>query len=1715
MKIFIYLLLFLASFNLFGQEIVDNLTVQQKLFFGDGTVQTTAFKGVSFALNETNLQFQGEWDAAKIYYRNDYVSYEGNLFFIYTNIVQLGSSPTIDDTGVGINNAFWDVLIKRGEQGDTSGGATQYVVRAISSSSNYISWVSNSINNLISYWNFSLTNFVDLGQTQQVFRYVNSPTNFISWKSNSSNGRISYWEGTLTNSLFGGSGGSTTINITNLVGNTSITNIFFVTNNLEAIIVTNLNQNFISAANNYNYNIQTNNVSITNIIGNSTFITTNIFETKISNTFETTFNTTNIFSITNNLSFTNSVGAVTVVNTNFFDITNLFNISIVQTNFNTINATSTIYNTNTFILTNLFQITQNITNENTVTASAQVTFTNTTFAFTNTTEIIITNIVPVTNFVYVTNFVNVTNHSYITNNIGITNNISNSVTIGSTTVVNTNFFSNTFVTGSTVINVTNIIDQSSTINYTGGNLFATNTPTIGQMLYASEDGNNSNLYWAAAPEGGGGTGGGSPVQYTSIVNFAQSEQQSVTGIVIGVYDDGAATQQIVRATFQDPFSVNRVNAIDPDSPLNFIVSTNPFVGNFDNGIDSNLQGSYMTVQGSYSDYAIFSISGDGSAAESVVLTKPLSANTTNLVTGFYTIDSAINGVKTAFASDDENDYQFQSGYISTYGVISLNSDANDQSYLLSSTILNLSAADPQIINATDDDNIISYRSRGSWHSSAYVARYAMSSNRLYATRGDNNDRYIRSIEIPAGATGEELYDYLRTNVFTTGSSEYDVIGILAQYAQSFDVSYDNQTMIYGGQNYVYYSTNGGSVFNQLTAIGNFDWQGGSAISSNKQVVYIAAYNAASFGVVRTTNNFATYDKYDVDNLAGFAGSDDYYDMDMDDEGWVVITTVNSILYRTFDDGSTTNLNWEAFTLPGASYIRSVRYHNGVWTASNGNDIYVSTNAFQSIERRIQGVVNYQDTDVRTIRYSQKYDSIYILSENTLFKFNPKTWKTETLINFPSTFARNLSIGGVNDSHIFTQYYVGSYNQYSTDGGLLWQYVRDPRYESPGLSLYPIYSFNNTANGIFAGTNKLYLLTTVNYPRSYNVPIQMMLEGDISELPTVDWKMRGLPNYRSGANAVIGEPAIRDGIIYVGIQNGTVLVSEDLGETWRILLKGLYAGVSQNTQYLLDTAGVSAGPNMVYQTRAYQRTAVNTATRHQYKRSRFYTNKEDEIELYSGSSKSVSYLHTIDDTNLWIATVGGAIQKSTDGGVTVANTGSGNQNWSAVCTVDNTNLLATVYGGLVYQSSNAGVNWSEYSILNGGGNKYWVSIDMPTTNFWVLTQSDGNIVYTEDGGQNWIEYFLGGSWTYNGNYVSGIRIDPLNTNLAVMSTRNLVYLSTNGVLGTFNQIDTYGNGMDPKGSYHETVTLKVSPLDDNVIISVAGELGEGEIYKSIDGGKTFDLIVDTGNRLFDVETADGVTWITSGYQHRPLISNDRGETWTVSEINRGNEVVFTAPIELPYQPNTRYFIPYNDSIVKVAPENYSFYTNYGFVYSSPIGVTGWDDIVDTLADYDGYQDNNLFFAFGFNSTSTWKVYKNGQWKTIVTNNPSTGNWRYYNNTFNTSFTASPNTLDAALKSAFTYETNKMSYTEITGLTATQWDQSGYTNGANVNVLIGAKRFDNFSIFRNFDFVANFTQGIVTREKAEDYDISITTNGVSTITRKPSGVVNATIYYMEIP
>ena len=84
--------------------------------------------------------------------------------------------------------------------------------------------------------------------------------------------------------------------------------------------------------------------------------------------------------------------------------------------------------------------------------------------------------------------------------------------------------------GSPLAVTTNAGVLAFTVPAGGGNLTATNTPTSGQMLYASGT-DNATLYWAAAPEGGGTGGGGGGDAYEAFRAYTTLSLADGTALV--------------------------------------------------------------------------------------------------------------------------------------------------------------------------------------------------------------------------------------------------------------------------------------------------------------------------------------------------------------------------------------------------------------------------------------------------------------------------------------------------------------------------------------------------------------------------------------------------------------------------------------------------------------------------------------------------------------------------------------------------------------------------------------------------------------------------------------------------------------------------------------------------------------------------------------------------------------------------------------------------------------------------------------------------------------------------------------------------------------------------------------------------------------------------------------------------------------------------------
>jgi hypothetical protein len=503
MKVF-GLLALLANFlapNLYS-DFTEELEIGNRIVFPDGSIQTTAYPVAYFNVS-TNMVFRGEWTNNLTYYTNDYVKYRGNLFLLFTNIATVGGEPSVDTNGVGINNAFWDVLVAKGNVGATGppgqdglDGAvttniTVYFYSILGTNNNIFLNEPATSNDLI-VWQYKMgdTNYyrfvassnllgsssggggttvifnIDGGDiivsNQNIALEINTTNNFATTVNVSNQvtvGNISVGDTYITNRV----SVTNTVNVTNsiVVGSTTVnnTNTFIITNNLTV--------GSVQVTNSFSPTINTTNNVIVGAISN-TFIVSNNFTSaiNITNVNNITNNTTVNPSfdlnyttfVTNNVVITNIVNGMTVISTNFFIITNLFETAINVTNENTFSPNITVTNNNSS--SNNFFVTVNTSNtvENTFSNNFTVTVNNTN-VFSNTFSVAVTNLnennfSPTNNIIITNVFNNVQGDTYVSNYVPISVN-------ASVTVAGVNFepgaFSNSF---------------EITVNTTSGTTFA-------------------------------------------------------------------------------------------------------------------------------------------------------------------------------------------------------------------------------------------------------------------------------------------------------------------------------------------------------------------------------------------------------------------------------------------------------------------------------------------------------------------------------------------------------------------------------------------------------------------------------------------------------------------------------------------------------------------------------------------------------------------------------------------------------------------------------------------------------------------------------------------------------------------------------------------------------------------------------------------------------------------------------------------------------------------------------------------------------------------------------------------------------------------------------------------------------------------------------------------------------------------------------------------
>jgi photosystem II stability/assembly factor-like uncharacterized protein len=246
--------------------------------------------------------------------------------------------------------------------------------------------------------------------------------------------------------------------------------------------------------------------------------------------------------------------------------------------------------------------------------------------------------------------------------------------------------------------------------------------------------------------------------------------------------------------------------------------------------------------------------------------------------------------------------------------------------------------------------------------------------------------------------------------------------------------------------------------------------------------------------------------------------------------------------------------------------------------------------------------------------------------------------------------------------------------------------------------------------------------------------------------------------------------------------------------------------------------------------------------------------------------------------VYIASLGGGILKSKDGGQTFAAANQGLDSLvvaSLAMAQNDPNLIYAGTGAGIYKTTNGGANWTAT-----GSDLLPLSLIIDPTDANILYAGfNGDLQKTTDGGDTWMSSANG----IDNPLVFSLAIDPNNT--------SVLYAGTAGT-GAFKSVDG-GTTWNPLNVDTTVWSLYVDPTNSNVIY--AGSNGNG-VYKSTNAGASFVrsgspavgvvlALAKSGKRLYAGTATQGVS-----------VSRDDGVTWTNTRISDGLGLVLSVGLD---------------------------------------------------------------------------------------------------------------------------------------------------------------------------------------------------------------------------
>lgn len=1097
-------------------------------------------------------------------------------------------------------------------------------------------------------------------------------------------------------------------------------------------------------------------------------------------------------------------------------------------------------------------------------------------------------------------------------------------------------------------------------------------------------------------------------------------------------------------------------------------------------------------------YPVATFVGTGTGVNSVVLTRKFARSSTNTIIAAYATEQANGGARTSMVGTNSIPEQyFHPNVPNNYGLTTYAIAGVPFRYKGGVAILRWDSSSPEssftqaglIVQWTDGVTAwtrypLHYGSRGHVH--ALTAYLPGKTNLIYAKGGGGTEtRYYSTGALPT----TDVIDYILSTPFS-----YPTVGGPSARVTAFGSDAIGSNIICGsGSVSPAWSTNAGASWTTAT----FTWSFGSVVAAG---VHISATNSAHMAClvaqsvfIRTTNRWASSWTNTLASLGAYGTLGAGYASEYGGNRQVIVDTGGSLLL-TEDGGAT----WtpRVIGIPAGSYITPV-FNDGIWCITYGMGAVISTNFFETWTHvptvdRGDGAIS-----MSALKYDKKNGIYYALYDTMLTRSvdGGATW--EALLSGAGTLhtlgittdGRWLFVGKDNGEVLFKKYDSGT-----------WRRLLDRTSVTANQKLLHPEGTAVRARRVTGGTNTVYAqLYEATQFSAYAAPV--IYEAAVSPLDagsaTLDWFTRGIGvGLTRSHNAV----ASSGGRLFLAAWSG-VWYSDDDGLTWR--------------DYSDIKSYVSYSPVSVVSFRSALRVVSNViwrgyggvGTTVQY--SPIVRRSTDQTNFSLTHRTVINYnvcsIDTIDNRTIWVAGLSN-IWKSTDSGTNYSPVFTQAATRFSVATYDNTNLIAVMNPGGVRRSTDGAVTWTHLPFVTSS----WETVRMYSSNLWAFANTTGRVWYTHDAGANWFEYNHVASGVMDATTpFYNIDMDPdADTNTFYMATSRGLWKTTTGFNGTYSELGEFGNSqVDVNISVNDPGDLQVHPAGDDVfhMLLSAGTL----IYVSNNVWSTVGAF-GAGTRFGGIHTTDGVTYYLDPGANLAAAqrSTDGGMVFSpYRETVTGNrQPVGTTegPIPGTYMMAARaasYYPLYE------YPMGFTYRTNREFFVSTQIPTINWDRIMDTMLTRVQQSDDDVYLAFGFDSTNEFRIFKSGAWRTVVSN---TNNWNYYDGVLPNIYEQTyPNTFYQSLRDAFTLQTNVFTYTDVTGLTYADWPAA-----TNITILFSVAPGNGAEAVKAFSFVADFKQGAITRENDTDYDVIITSNHTTTVTRKEAGAVDAKIYYMEV-